>query len=117
MGAVRLVLFPIAPKTLAGIDWELKVDCWRMTFRFSFSPGAWELNGVDCAGMFCSDSGIATDTPGEWATIGGLVIGGRPVNMNEIWRFQPMNSGRASGLAILQYWDVDLPDPRTQSGR
>lgn len=111
MGAIRIDLLSLHALSQAAGAFEVHLDCWRATLRVDTDQGAWTLNGMDVGEMFVL--GVAGgDSSAVPFVFGGRVLNGAPVNLNEIWRFDPVSGAKMFGFVALEYWDVSLPNPQ-----
>jgi hypothetical protein len=116
MGAIRIVVQSLPVRSAAFAPFSVVLDCWRATLRINCEDAAWNLDGWDVSRAFTFDPTLLQSN-GQFFSLGGLVIDGKPVNMNRTLNFTPTALGRLLfGVVILEYWDRNLPDPQAHDG-
>ena len=111
MGALRIEIVTLG--TNLGVPgFDLFLDCWKASLYVSLdSTTDVYLNGMDAGDMFGNGSNQSSiKAP---VVFGGLVMDGKPVNMNATLRFTGRNASITTliGFLVKEYYDPSLPDP------
>lgn len=116
MAAIRTEFIPLGAILQAGEKkpYVLKLDCWRITI---FMWGSGPLDTVNgAANNLTGFLGGQIAPPSQVFQLGGLVVDGRPVYLNDEWIIKPDQTGGNGpfqGFVVKEYYDVNTPEPGT----
>jgi hypothetical protein len=111
MGALRIELVNLGVNS-GSTGFSIFLDCWKASIYLRGDSQFALLNGNEISQMIGTVGSL--DELTAPFVLGGLVMDGKPVNMNFTLNFNQLGGiglGRFVGCVWKEYYDPSLPDP------
>lgn len=97
------------------MEYRVKLDAWRVTIAMgsrSAGPELLMIDGANVSAMLVTTAGI--DSSPFVVTLGGAVVNGRPVLLDDVLTFRTLANwvaGETAGFIIKEFFVEDRPGP------